>query len=67
MPNNLACLGAIMIWECISASGVGEFDKIDGIINAEKCCQIVIFHHDNGAVTKYLDRKTRNVALSIID
>lgn len=31
-----------MVWTCISASGVGDRDKIDGITKAEKCQQIFI-------------------------
>ena len=34
--------GYIMAWECLDANGVGDLDRIDGIMNAEKYRQILI-------------------------
>lgn len=31
-----------MAQSCFSASGVGDLINTDGIMNAEKCCQILI-------------------------
>ena len=32
------------MWGCISAGGVGDLFKVDGIMNAEKHKQILIHH-----------------------
>ena len=36
--------GSIQVWGCISAGGVGDLVRIDGIMNAEKYRQILIHH-----------------------
>lgn len=36
--------GSIIVWSYISVSGFGDLVKIDGVINAEKCQQILIHH-----------------------
>ena len=36
--------GSIQVWGCISAGGVGDLVRIDGIMNAEKYRQIFIHH-----------------------
>lgn len=33
--------GSFMVWSCISASGVGDPVKIEGIMNIEKCHQVL--------------------------
>lgn len=61
--------GSVIIWTCISVSGVWDPVKIHGIMNAENNHQIFfhraaksfIFLHDNDPKhTAYLDRKQRN-------
>ena len=34
--------GSVLIWGCISASGVGNIVRIDGIMNSEKHRQVLI-------------------------
>ena len=36
--------GSINVWGCLSANGVGDLVRIDGIMNAEKYKQILIHH-----------------------
>ena len=36
--------GGLLVWGCISDSGVGNIVWIDGIMNAEKCRQVLIHH-----------------------
>ena len=36
--------GSVMVWGCISASGVGDIVRIDEILNAKKYRQILIHH-----------------------
>ena len=36
--------GSVQVWGCISAGGVGDLVRIDGIMNAEKYRQILIHH-----------------------
>ena len=36
--------GSVMVWGCISANGVGDLIKIDGIMKAPKYKQILIHH-----------------------
>ena len=36
--------GSIMVWGCLTANGVGDLVKIDGIMNTEKYRQILIHH-----------------------
>ena len=36
--------GSVMVWGCISANGVGDLVKIEGIMNAEKYRQLLIHH-----------------------
>ena len=36
--------GSVMVWGCISANGVGDLVRVDGIMNAAKYKQILIHH-----------------------
>ena len=36
--------GSVLIWGCISASGVGDIVRIDGIMNAETYKQVSNHH-----------------------
>ena len=36
--------GSLQVWGCISANGVGDLVRINGILNAEKYRQILIHH-----------------------
>ena len=36
--------GSVLVWGCISASGVGDIVRIEGIMNAEKYRQVLIHH-----------------------
>ena len=36
--------GSVLVWGCISASGVGDTVQIDGIMNAEKYRHVLIHH-----------------------
>ena len=36
--------GSLQVWGCISASGVGNLVRINGVLNAEKYKQILIHH-----------------------
>ena len=36
--------GSLQVWGCISASGVGDLVRINGVLNAEKYRQILIHH-----------------------
>ena len=36
--------GSDLVWGCISASGVGDIVRIDGIMNAEKYRKVLIHH-----------------------
>ena len=38
------CGGSALVWGCISASGVANIVRIDGIMNAEKYRQVLIHH-----------------------
>lgn len=38
------CGGSVLVWGCISASGVGNIVQIDAIMNAEKYRQVLIYH-----------------------
>ena len=46
----------IMVWGCFSAFGVGEFYKIDGIMNASKYRQILINHMRPSAEKIFKDK-----------
>ena len=35
---------SIMVWGCLSANGVGDLVRIDGIVNTEKHRQILIHY-----------------------
>ena len=37
-------VGSLQVWGCISANGVGDFVRINGLLNAEKYRQILIHH-----------------------
>jgi hypothetical protein len=36
--------GSLQVWECISANGVGDLVRINGLLNGEKYRQILIHH-----------------------
>ena len=36
--------GSVLVWGCISASGVDNIVRLDGIMNAEKFRQVLIHH-----------------------
>lgn len=37
------CGGSVLVWGCVSASGVGNIVQIDAIMNAEKYRQFLIY------------------------